>query len=339
MKKLKFLVIMIVILILILGNNTFFNTQAIETSAEQVKHEAAIGYKVINNQVLIPFGVFMNLVGISNVKWEPRKGVDIAGRITVEVPGVLDLEYASNLIRGLGPREEEGIEKVPSVLNKFIEDSSTPSSNPTNNLQTKRIDIAVNSQGFRTGYVTYNYDIVDRCIYINPEELKGFGFQELKIDQETNCAIVTYYTPEQLTEQAKEKVAPIEDIIKKLEPEEIVSLWIRGQQTRSGALQYSLLCDELRYKVREEAKTRGWITGGSSPTLLHGKDTVMSIDKISEDEYVYTIQYESMLQGQVYEILKQTVNISRCREKHTNYWCITQVIGDVGYYTFESVSK
>lgn len=341
MNKLKFLVIMSVILIL--DGNSFFKTQAIERSSSQIKHEASIDYKIVDEQVLIPFIAFMNLIGISDIQWEPRDSDSIEGHLILEEPGVFGRAYASNLIRGLEPREDDELERVPStfdtVIKNIVKDTSESSPKPTSDLSTKRLIMKINSDGFSTGYATYNYKMINGCIYMPPQELKGFGFQELNINPNSNCAIVTYYTPEQLTKQALEKVSPIENTIKVLQPQDIISLWIRGQQTRSGALQYNLLSPELQCKVIEEAKTIGWVTGGSSPTLLHGKDTVTHIDKVSEDAYVYTIRYESMLQGQVYEILDQTVTVSKCREENTNYWCITKVIGDVGYYTFENVAQ
>ena len=44
-----------------------------------------------------------------------------------------------------------------------------------------------------------------------------------------------------------------------------------------------------------------------------------------------------MLQGKVYETLQQTITMTKSETDDTAYWEITDVQGDVGYYTYEMI--
>lgn len=79
------------------------------------------------------------------------------------------------------------------------------------------------------------------------------------------------------------------------------------------------------------------MTGGSSPTLQGGAVTILNKEQVSEQEVKYTVQYESMLQGKVYETLQQTITMAKHKADDTAYWEITDVQGDIGYYTYEMI--
>lgn len=46
-----------------------------------------------------------------------------------------------------------------------------------------------------------------------------------------------------------------------------------------------------------------------------------------------------MLQGKVYETLEQTVTMKQYQVGDKLYWLISDVQGDIGYYTYEAVRK
>lgn len=48
-------------------------------------------------------------------------------------------------------------------------------------------------------------------------------------------------------------------------PREVANTWAKGVMTRNGALQYAVLCDNLRSKYKSDFESANWQPGVSSP--------------------------------------------------------------------------
>lgn len=299
-------------------------------------------YLNINGQIYVPFKWLLNEVGIQDFKWEDGKqGGNTKAYITVEVPAYFWDFYYDLLTWGLEPDEEGSTNMpLPDSLKGLIAKKTIDESQVKNIkiLNAKPIDLTVTSQGYETGQVIYNYKIVKGTLYIPVDEVKRyFGIEGVTVDKATNKAVLEYIPQKELQTKLTEQIAQLNQKLKFQKPEDVLAVWIRGQQMRNGSLQYAMLCSDLQQKVLPEVKTRGWVTGGSSPSLRGGKVTVKNEEKVDDHTIRYTVQYESMLQGKVYETLEQVVELKAYEEEGTTYWCISKVTGDVGYYTYEKV--
>ena len=105
-------------------------------------------------------------------------------------------------------------------------------------------------------------------------------------------------------------------------PQEAVILYCEGVKSRSGPLQYSVMCDELKKSFKsnmDSNKNYAWVTGVSSPSVSDYK--VINIKKIDSKTYIFKVKFslEYALKpiGYTYTSLKV--------EKFDNKWCITNI--------------
>lgn len=105
-------------------------------------------------------------------------------------------------------------------------------------------------------------------------------------------------------------------------PQEAVILYCEGVKSRSGPLQYSVMCDKLKKSFKSNMdynKNYAWVTGVSSPSVSDYK--VIDIKKIDSKTYVFKVKFslEYALKpiGYTYTSLKV--------EKFDNKWCITNI--------------
>ncbi|MGD0153670.1 MAG: hypothetical protein ABSC17_07905 [Thermacetogeniaceae bacterium] len=66
-----------------------------------------------------------------------------------------------------------------------------------------------------------------------------------------------------------------------------MQLWGRGEQTRCGSMQYTVLSPELCQQADQRIREAGWVTGGSSPWV--GPITVQEEKKLSETATEFTV--------------------------------------------------
>ena len=105
-------------------------------------------------------------------------------------------------------------------------------------------------------------------------------------------------------------------------PQEAVILYCEGVKSRSGPLQYSVMCDELKKSFKANMdynKNYAWVTGVSSPSVSDYK--VINMKKVDSKTYIFKIKFslEYALKpiGYTYTSLKV--------EKFDNKWCITNI--------------
>jgi len=105
-------------------------------------------------------------------------------------------------------------------------------------------------------------------------------------------------------------------------PQEAVILYCEGVKSRSGPLQYSVMCDELKKSFKTNMdfnKNYAWVTGVSSPSVSDYK--VINMKKVDSKTYIFNVKFslEYALKpiGETYTSLKV--------EKINNKWCITNI--------------
>lgn len=303
------------------------------TEVAEAQSKALLPTIQIKGQTLIPLRAYLKLVGINEVIWQPVHTPGTYAKLTIEAPAQFIQAYHNNLERGLGGIYGNTIEPLPKALEGIVAQEEHTQLADEPSLQEKAIEMTINSEGSSTGYVFYNYANNKGTLYVPPMELKPFGLVELEQLNDTQARI-SFRTQQQIKQSYQAFDQQLQDALMQLTPDEVITTWIRAQQARCGALQYVLLCAELQQKVLPEIKQRGWVTGGSSPTLRGGKVKVEQLTNTA-DQVTYKIQLESMLQEKVYEKLEQIVTVSKIEGR----WCITKVSGADGYYNYENLKE
>ncbi|MGL4344158.1 MAG: hypothetical protein ACRCTE_03095 [Cellulosilyticaceae bacterium] len=313
----------------------FAKDNSISVSSEIAcsESEAVLHTATVKGQTLIPLRAYLDLVGVKIINWQNINTLGAYAQLTVEAPARFTQQYESNLRRALGDSYGDTIDPLPPVLEGIVkQEEEQPASDMEKSLQEKALTIVINSQGNTMEYAFYDYANVGGTLYIDDNALELFGLEGIKtIDN--NQAKIYFKTQEQIKTSCEPLNIELNERLKKLTPDEVIKVWIRAQQARSGALQYALMSPELQIKVLPEVKQRGWVTGGSSPTLRGGKVTIEQITH-TDEQVVYKIHLESMLQGKVYEALEQVVTLS----KVDNRWAISSAEGAIGYYTYETLN-
>ncbi|MBC2581872.1 DUF3298 and DUF4163 domain-containing protein [Clostridium sp. DJ247] len=102
-------------------------------------------------------------------------------------------------------------------------------------------------------------------------------------------------------------------------PEEAALLWAKGVKTRNGALQYSVLNNSLKYKMKKCLKHTNWITGSSSPWV----DTYDIIETKKIDSITYKVIINFHLVSHNYDAGYVSANLTV--EKKGNHWLIANI--------------
>ncbi|MGL4736393.1 MAG: hypothetical protein ACRCW2_02955, partial [Cellulosilyticaceae bacterium] len=243
-----------------LYGSTFANniTTLNHSTAQIDQSQALLPTSTVKGETLIPLRAYLNLVGIDKITWQPVHTLGAYAKLTIEAPAAFTQSYHGNLERALGGIYGNTIEVLPMPLQGLMQQEKEEAElNPTS-LQEKAIEVTINSEGNSTGFVFYNYANVDGTLYVMPTALKAFGFETL--DQiSDNQALVSFRTQEQIKQSYKAFDTKFQEALSKLTPDEVITTWIRAQQSRSGSLQYALMCPKLQEKVLPQIKERGWV--------------------------------------------------------------------------------
>lgn len=290
---------------------------------------------VINDQVFVPFRWLAQEMGITSLKWENIHTAGTQARITLEIDSYFDKMHYTSLNRSLDKEQDKSAMPLPERFTQLYETFTPSNTEPNLDLNKKGIEIDINSQGYSTGFMMYDCQIIDSCLYVPLSKAASIGANTASYDANTQTITIDSTT----TKEFQNKIANLQEALYPKTPEETLALWIRGQQVRSGALQYAMLSPELQQHILPEVKARGWVTGGSSPTLRGGKVITTQIEKVDNQTIRYTVQYESMLQNEVYETLTQVITITHFDDDTTGHWLVTNVAGDVDFYSYASLVK
>lgn len=266
---------------------------------------------------LIPLRWFANTMGASDVSWEK-------GTVTVEVDQFLDQQKYTNYQRGIEADSQVAF-PLPTRLEDFeFSYERTWADLPM--LNSHPITLNIMSQGVSMPYALYDYKMIEDRLHVSKEWLNTLFLADVKINDNQELEI-SYMKAEEL----KEQIGKIENMLKPVSAGEAVTLWVRGQQVRSGALQYVALSDELKQKALPKISEQLWVTGGSSPSL--GEASILSVKEVDENTFVYSLGYKEMLQGQVWNEMEQKVTISKEVTSESSHWLITNVENNQSYYS------
>ncbi len=307
-----------------------------------VPHSASTDYRLIEGEIYIPLEWLLQRIGVTDYECNGKNADNKKANIRIELPAYFR-QFEANMLRKATETVDITQDNACIFNSKCTRKESVKGSelSAVNKKTYQSIPIEMNivSEGFSITFAIYNYEMVDDCFYISEKELTNFGICNITIDEKTKKAVVTYWTQKEVLSMSEQYIKKVEEQLRDCDSNEMIALWIEAQRTRNGALQYILLSKELQEKVLPEIKERGWVTGGSSPSLYGGKDTIQDKKEPDDQTVIYTVSYQSMLEEEVNETLEQTVTIKRVEEEGRSYWRITKVTGDVGYYTYENISQ
>lgn len=268
---------------------------------------------------LIPIRKVAETLGAKSITWNKKEHI-----LSMEVDYKLSHLYLSYL-NGLEETNREYVEPLPPRLRNMELPPYPLKGRNGQQLEQRPITLELKDGDYSASYAVYDYKIADNTLYLGEEWLNTiFLADSIKIQSKDKFQ-VQYLDKSELEEEVK----TLEGLIKPTTAEEAIALWSRGQQTRSGALQYSALSEPLQKKVMEQFS--GWVTGGSSPSL--GKLVSQQAEVVDEGHKVYTLQYDEMLQGKVSGHIQQKVFVEHVDQNGKGFWLITGVEGDTEYYS------
>ncbi|CEH28321.1 copper amine oxidase N-terminal domain-containing protein [Aneurinibacillus migulanus] len=284
------------------------------------------GVHVVKDQVMLPLRWACEQLGARSIEWDAKFKT-----VSIEINETYDaFAKLSSYVRALTPRDQEKetemwplSEKAKKIPLPRLSDRAVTLNFPEQHIEPKNsITILVNG----SPYAAYSAEIHNGRVYVLSDWIQELFNADVTYDQKTNT--LSIQAPDR--EEIEKQIRTIEEALIPATPEEALKLWGRGEQTRSGALQYAALSPELREKAMEQVKDRGWVTGGSSPWV--GPITVKEEKKLSNTTVQYTVTYPEITSDrsatgtETFIVEKRTVN-----EKEG--WFITKLLFANPYYT------
>ena len=266
----------------------------------------------------VPLKWIAQKMGAMRVTWDNKE-------VTIEIPDFLMMHQYVNYLSGL-QNEGEEVYPLPARLQALdLPDATFESHEPV--IMHKPLTINIVSGEYVMPWAIYDYKIIKDTLYVDYRWLNTLFLADLQYDRVTNTLNIAYMTSEEL----HKKIAELEKITMPTTPHEALALWIRGQQTRSGALQYSALSPQLKEEALARVNKEGWVTGGSSPSL--GKAIILEIKKVDDCTMSYTVQYDEILTGQLYNQFSQTITVQRQLGSDLDNWFVISVQPNDSYYS------
>ena len=313
-----------------------------DNKASYLSQSITSDYLEINNNIYVPFRWLTQQVGIQDLKWKKGKpNIGAKAHIEIEVPTYFTERYIQNIKKGLDTDDDGASSYLPNNFKniKFTSYTSSEFKRIDDVLNSRAIIIEITSNGYIDSTVLYDYKIIDNTLYIGLDSTISniFGLKSLNVDQSSNKIKLMYIHQDHLKQLLENEVLHLNLQLRAETAEDALKVWIRAQQMRSGALQYSMLSKQLQESVLPEIKDRGWTTGGSSPNLSN-QVVIKQEQKVDDTTIIYTVGYESLLQGKIYERPEQKIEIKAYEPSIGTCWRISKVTGDTGYYTYDNLS-
>lgn len=271
---------------------------------------------VVDGQVLIPIEKFAKDMEATEVEWYPGKDT-----LRVEIPFFSESRRYLSYLAGLGQSVHDKERPLPERVQQIPLPSYPLEGLDSGMIHEHPITITLADGGMMMPYAAYNYQIEGDTLYLGMEWLNTMFLAKQVIDEKD------YYINYPTEQVIEERIKAIEDVLRPRTPEEALNLWVKGQQTRSGSLQYITLSPKLQEQV--VATGNGWVTGGSSPSV--GKLTIQKAEKTKDGEVKYTILLDEMLQGKVSGEIKQKLTLKSYQKGEETYWQIISVKGNTDY--------
>ncbi|WP_312115163.1 hypothetical protein [Brevibacillus reuszeri] len=118
------------------------------------------------------------------------------------------------------------------------------------------------------------------------------------------------------------QVTRLEDALLATTPKEALDTWVKGIQTRNGALQYAVFSPELRTKTQKEFSENYWVTGGSSPHMAEIEK--LETKQINETTTQYTFDY-NLVASNWHGMGKAVVTVQKMKTDRAEGWFVTRV--------------
>lgn len=246
--------------------------------------------------------------------------------MTVEIDSFLDMHKYLDYLSGLKIRNETAY-PLPSRLENLEVPASVGIHSNHSMINPKPLTLDIISQGVSMPYALYDYKIINDRVFVGVNWLNILFLADVQYDDKKNILSVSYMKAEELASRIEE----LEKVITPTSADEALALWIRGQQIRTGILQYIALSDELKGKAITKASEQLWVTGGSSPSL--GGATILETKKPDDHTVSYKIKYNEMLQGKVWHEIEQKIIVEKQPGLENKKWIITMIENNNPYYS------
>lgn len=90
-------------------------------------------------------------------------------------------------------------------------------------------------------------------------------------------------------QELKRRIELLEMALISDSPEGVANTWAKGVMSRNGALQYAVLCDNLKAKYKSAYEPWDWITGASSPWI--DSYQISSGEQQTDDTWKFSIKF------------------------------------------------
>ena len=123
------------------------------------------------------------------------------------------------------------------------------------------ITLINDNESYTDSYAVYSVENHNGHVYIPMDWLEELFYADVNYNEATNLLSIEALDPEKIEQQ----IAEIEDNLVPATSEEAIKLWGRGEQTRSGALQYAALSPEMQQQWISVSVNWAGLPGGQAP--------------------------------------------------------------------------
>ena len=292
--------------------------------------EAPADMDVVGGQVMVPLRWAAEQLGASSVDWESETRT-----IIIKTPqDFYNIEklasYASALQSGPDvnneliwplPDKAQNPDRSYAVPNRKWILNSTQPSDPI----TIRI---VSDDGIYEHSSVANSAENRHDHYYLPMDWLEYLFKA-RVNYNDAANVFSIQTPD--LDKIKSEIALIENTLVPSSADEAIKLWGRGEQVRSGALQYLALSPQLRQEADKSNFVRQsyWVTGNSSPWV--GPITIINRDELSNRKVEYTLSFPELTSNPPHTTASEKLVAEKLTVNGLEGWYITRILQSSGY--------
>ena len=297
----KLTVLTSLLLAIILGSTSTFASQPLSIQINGTAVAVPSGTHVVEGQVLLPIRWAAEQMGAYSIEWNPKThNIDIKTNEDFYI-----IEKLASYFNGLELRSTDKEaemwplpDRIPKITLPHIRDIvlvlepdswiRKMNTSPQPFLKSPASITVINDiQSYSWPFAVNYLEEYNDHIYVTMDWLELLFYADVNYNKAMNQ--LTIQTPD--LKEIEQQIAMIENLLVPATPEEAMQLWGRGEQTRSGALQYAVLSPELRQQADNQyiITQSGWVTGGSSPWV--GPITVKQKKRLDNTAMEYTVTF------------------------------------------------
>lgn len=334
------IVLLVMAIIFLVNNTSALADQPLAIRINGAAVTVPAGTHVAEGQVMVPIRWAAGQLGAYTVLWDPeRRNIDIKTN-----EDFYRLEKLSTFDRGLLARDAnkeaemwplpERAQKIalPHLRDRILVlnlDSWAEKymNTPNSPRPPKPISITVinDSQSYAFPVAVNCFANIDGHFYVPMDYLELLFFAKVNYDGRANR--LSIQTPD--LQQVEQQLSAIEDALIPTTPEEAMKLWGRGEQTRCGSIQYTVLSLELRQQADRHIRESGWVTGGSSPWV--GPITVQEEKKLSDNATEFTVTFPEITSTPPNPTATERFVVEQLTVNGKKGWFITKMLQSSGY--------